>query len=85
MIVTALDRAGHSVYLGNSVRSIWVIRFGLFGFVIFWVLKIRTENFKIMLGTEPKSTHNFGSVYSVHQIDPNSRETSIFKKNIYNE
>jgi hypothetical protein len=39
---------------------------------------MRTEIFKIILGTEPEYTHNFGSVYSVHRIDSNSRETTIF-------
>jgi hypothetical protein len=39
---------------------------------------MRTEIFKNILGTELEQTHNFGSVYSVHRIEPNYRENNIF-------
>jgi hypothetical protein len=46
----ALGWAGPGRAVGHSVYQ--VIRFGLFGFVKFRVLKMRTEIFKNILGTE---------------------------------
>jgi hypothetical protein len=40
--------------LGLGIRSIRVIRFSLFGFVTFWVLKNENQNFQKKLGTEPE-------------------------------
>jgi hypothetical protein len=44
--------AGDAARLGLGIQSIRVIRFGLFGFVKFRVLKNENQNFQKKLGTE---------------------------------
>jgi hypothetical protein len=45
----------HSIRgLGLGIWSIRIIRFGIFGFVIFCVLENENQNFKNILGTEPE-------------------------------
>jgi hypothetical protein len=46
--------AGDAAWLGLGIRSIRVIRFGIFGFVKFRVLKNENRNFQNKLGTEPE-------------------------------